>query len=70
MKKYNITELDDLFIEAGRTELMLAPVKMKRITNSWLDIPEDWMQMFDDGISRLAIAQHMGDMPIKLNGKS
>ena len=43
MKKYDISELDDLFIEAGRTEMLLAPVKMKKISNSWLDIPEDWM---------------------------
>ena len=35
-----------------------------------IHIPKSRMQMFDDGISRLAIAQHMGDMPIKLNGKS
>ena len=42
MKKYDVAELDHLFIEAGRTELMLPPVKMKRITNSWMDIKEDW----------------------------
>lgn len=42
MKKYDVAQLDDLFIEAGRTELMLPPVKMKTITNSWMDIKEDW----------------------------
>ena len=62
MKKYNITELDDLFIEAGRTELMLAPVKMKRITNSWLDIPEDWMHYNPKHQRRLKIRPTMEQM--------
>ena len=35
-----------------------------------IHIPKSRMQMFDEGIARLAVAQHMGDMPIKLNGKS
>ena len=35
-----------------------------------IHIPRSRMQMFDEGIARLAVAQHMGDMPIKLNGKS
>ena len=40
--KLDMLELDELFVEAGRTELLMPRQKAKGITTSWLDIKEEW----------------------------
>ena len=40
--KLDIPQLDELFKEAGRTEMLMPRQRVKGITTSWLDIPEDW----------------------------
>lgn len=35
-------ELDELFIEAGKTELLMPRQKVGGISTSWLDIKEEW----------------------------
>jgi len=40
--KLDIPQLDALFLEAGKTEMLLPRQRVKGITTSWLDIREEW----------------------------
>ena len=40
--KLDIPQLDALFLEAGKTEMLLPRQRVKGITTSWLEIREDW----------------------------
>ena len=40
--KLDIPELDELFKEAGRTEMLMTKFRVKGISTSWLDIREEW----------------------------
>ncbi len=40
--KLDIPQLDALFMEAGKTEMLLPRQGVKGITTSWLDIREEW----------------------------
>lgn len=40
--KLDIPQLDALFLEAGKTEMLLPIQRVKGITTSWLDIREEW----------------------------